>query len=110
MYACNVYDLTKEFEENIIEETKDNVRRIRHHASLGLWCGNNELELHGCMFYLQPHSPQLRADYIKQFEYVLPRAVEEVDDRTFILPRVDALMIRMMKTVAILITGQYGMV
>jgi len=87
MYACNVYDLTKEFEENIIEETKDNVRRIRHHASLGLWCGNNELEsawMHWPDF--QPHSPQLRADYIKQFEYVLPRAVEEVDDRTFFWP------------------------
>ncbi len=87
MYACNIYDLTKEFEENIIEETKDNVRRIRHHASLGLWCGNNELEsawLHWADF--QPHSPQLRADYIKQFEYVLPRAVEEADDRTFFWP------------------------
>lgn len=87
MYACNVYDMTKEFEENIIEETKDNVKRIRHHASLGLWCGNNELEsawLHWPDFL--PHSPQLRADYIKQFEYVLPRAVEEVDDRTFFWP------------------------
>lgn len=87
MFACNVYDLTKEFEENIIEETKDNVRRIRHHASLGLWCGNNEIESawkHWPDF--QPHSPQLRADYIKQFEYVLPNAVDEVDDRTFFWP------------------------
>ncbi|MDF2907885.1 MAG: glycoside hydrolase family 2 protein [Herbinix sp.] len=87
MYACNVYDVTKEFEENIIEEAKDNVRRIRHHASLGLWCGNNELEsawMHWPDF--QPHSPKLRADYIKQFEYILPRAVEEVDDRTFFWP------------------------
>ncbi|MHB8131278.1 MAG: beta-mannosidase [Mobilitalea sp.] len=87
MYACNVYDMTKEFEENIIEETKDNVRRIRHHASLGVWCGNNEIESawhHWPDF--QPHSAQLRADYIKQFEYVLPRAVEEVDDKTFFWP------------------------
>jgi beta-mannosidase len=87
MYACNVYDLTKEFEENIVEETKDNVRRIRHHASLGLWCGNNEIESawhHWESF--QPHSDYLRADYIKQFEYVLPSAVEEVDDRTFFWP------------------------
>ncbi|MGB4658242.1 MAG: glycoside hydrolase family 2 protein [Mobilitalea sp.] len=87
MYACNVYDLTKEFEENIIEEAKDNVRRIRHHASLGLWCGNNEIE---SAWYnwpdFQPHSAYLRADYIKQFEHVLPRAVEEVDDRTFYWP------------------------
>ncbi|HWT74399.1 MAG TPA: glycoside hydrolase family 2 protein [Mobilitalea sp.] len=87
MYACNIYDLTKEFEENIIEETKDNVRRIRHHASLGLWCGNNEIESawdHWPGF--MDHCAKLKADYIKQFEYVLPRAVEEVDDKTFYWP------------------------
>lgn len=32
MYACNIYDLDDAFEENIIAETMDNVRRIRHHA------------------------------------------------------------------------------
>lgn len=87
MYACNVYDVTREFEENIIEETKDNVRRIRHHACLGLWCGNNEMES-GWFGWpgFKDHSPQLRADYIKQFEYILPRAVEETDDRTFYWP------------------------
>ena len=87
MYACNVYELTKEFEENIIEETKDNVKRIRHHASLGLWCGNNEIESawHHWPDFMN-HSPKLRADYIKQFEYVLPRTVAEVDDKTFYWP------------------------
>ncbi len=87
MYACNVYDLTREFEENIIEETRDNVKRIRHHASLGLWCGNNELE---SAWYVWPdfqvHSAQLRADYIKQFEYILPRVVVESDHATFYWP------------------------
>lgn len=32
MFACNVYDLNDEFEENILKETEDNVKRIRHHA------------------------------------------------------------------------------
>lgn len=87
MYACNVYDLTREFEENIIEETKDNVKRIRHHASLGLWCGNNELEAAWCEWdVFKTHSAQLRADYIKQFEYILPRVVEETDHATFFWP------------------------
>ena len=44
MYACNVYDVTDAFAENIRQETLDNVRRLRHHACLGLWCGNNEIE------------------------------------------------------------------
>jgi beta-mannosidase len=87
MYACNVYDFTGEFEENVVEETRDNVRRLRHHASLGLWCGNNEME---SGWYGWPgfkdHSPQLRADYIRQFEYVLPRTVKEMDNGTFYWP------------------------
>lgn len=87
MYACNIYELTREFEENIIEETKDNVKRIRHHASLGLWCGNNELEAAWCEWAVfNTHSTQLRADYIKQFEYILPKAVEESDHSTFFWP------------------------
>lgn len=44
MFACNVYDLTEEFEDNITKEITENVKRLRHHASLGLWCGNNEME------------------------------------------------------------------
>ncbi|HBI73760.1 MAG TPA: beta-galactosidase, partial [Lachnospiraceae bacterium] len=81
------YELSREFEKNIIEETKDNVKRIRHHACLGLWCGNNEIETAWMNWEsFQGHPEKLRADYIKQFEYVLPRAVEEVDDRTFYWP------------------------
>src|SRR5699024_5042990 len=45
MFACNIYDMTQDFEENITAEVTDNVRRLRHHASLGLWCGNNEMEM-----------------------------------------------------------------
>ena len=44
MYACASYELDDAFEENIRQETVENVRRIRHHACLGLWCGNNEME------------------------------------------------------------------
>ena len=41
MFACSVYELTPEFEANIRKEFADNIKRLRHHASLGLWCGNN---------------------------------------------------------------------
>ena len=44
MYACATYRLTEEFEDNISHEIEENVRRIRHHACLALWCGNNEME------------------------------------------------------------------
>jgi beta-mannosidase len=36
MFACGVYDFNNPaFRENIKEEVRDNLRRIRHHASLG---------------------------------------------------------------------------
>lgn len=87
MYACNIYDVTEEFAENITAETKDNVKRLRHHACLGLWCGNNEIESgwhHWESFRNQ--TAYLRADYIKQFEYLLPKAVRESDSATFYWP------------------------
>ena len=84
MYACNVYDVTDAFAENCRQETYDNVRRLRHHASLGLWCGNNEIESawdHWGDF--QKETPYLRADYIRLFEEVLPKVVQEADGETF---------------------------
>ena len=45
MFACSVYELTEEFEANIRQEFIDNITRLRHHASLGLWCGNYEMDM-----------------------------------------------------------------
>lgn len=85
MFACAVYDLTDEFEENIIAEFKDNIKRLRHHASLGLWCGNNEME----MFVKQGEwvtSPKEQSDYVKMYEYILPKVLKEYDPATFYWP------------------------
>ncbi len=76
--------MTDDFAATVRQETLDNVRRIRHHASLGLWCGNNEIESawhHWGDF--QKETAYLRADYIKLFEDILPRTVREADDVTF---------------------------
>lgn len=84
MFACNVYDLTEEFEDNITKEITENVKRLRHHASLGLWCGNNEMESAWDHWpEVQSESKYLRADYIKMFEYVIPKAVRAADSETF---------------------------
>lgn len=84
MFACNVYDLDPHFEENILAETKDAVRRLRHHACLALWCGNNEMEWGWASWArLMGHRPKYKADYIKIFELLLPRCVQEMDDQTF---------------------------
>ena len=42
MFACSVYPTAGELLENIRQEAIDNVRRLRNHACIALWCGNNE--------------------------------------------------------------------
>jgi len=45
IFSCSVYPLDDEaFLENVRVEVVENIRRLRHHASLVLWCGNNEME------------------------------------------------------------------
>jgi len=44
MFACAMYPGNDEFLESVRLEAVDNVRRLRHHPSLVLWCGNNEIE------------------------------------------------------------------
>ena len=85
MFACANYRLSRAFEENILAELKDNVRRLSHHASLGLWCGNNEME----MFVAQGGwgaKNMIKSDYVKMYEYLFPRLVEEEDPDRFYWP------------------------
>ena len=87
MFACNVYQLTDEFAANVAEEIRQNIIRIRHHACLGLWCGNNEME-EGWVQWdnVRNHSPALKADYLKHFEYLIPEIWKKTDPNTFYWP------------------------
>lgn len=85
MFACAVYELNDSFDTNIRAEIRDNVQRIRHHASLGLWCGNNEME----MFVDKGewvNTLKQKADYIKMYEYIIPQVLKEEDPQTFYWP------------------------
>ncbi|MBD5529207.1 MAG: glycoside hydrolase family 2 protein [Lachnospiraceae bacterium] len=85
MYACSSYELNEDFEENIRVETQENVRRIRHHACLGLWCGNNEMETQTLDKCWKPSQKQFY-DYIKLFEYIIPGILRQEDPHTFYWP------------------------
>ena len=83
MFACAVYNLTDHFEENIRAEITDNVRRLRHHASLALWCGNNEMESFVNDGEWVSSKKQV-ADYIKMYEYIFPQILKQEDpDRPY---------------------------
>lgn len=85
MFACAVYSLTPQFEENIRAEAEDNVRRLRHHASLGLWCGNNEMEFFVAQGEWVTRASQ-KADYIKMYEYIFPQIIHQLDPDAFYWP------------------------
>lgn len=44
MFACSIYPAEGELLENIRLEAIDNVRRLRNHPSIAIWCGNNECQ------------------------------------------------------------------
>ena len=43
MFACNLYPSDPDYLSEVKEEIRFNVARMQHHASLALWCGDNEL-------------------------------------------------------------------
>lgn len=85
MYACASYELNDDFEENITAETHEVILRLRHHACLALWCGNNEMETQTLDKAWQPSIKQ-KYDYIKIFEHIIPKIVKEDDPQTFYWP------------------------
>ena len=85
MFACANYRLTDSFVSSITEEIRQNVRRLRHHASLLLWCGNNEME----QFALErvfDGTDETAADYLIQNEYIIPNILREEDPDRFYWP------------------------
>ena len=85
MFACSVYELTEEFEANIRQEFIDNVQRIRHHACLGLWCGNNEMEMFVDERCWVTKPSEVR-DYLFMYERIIPEILKKYDPETFYWP------------------------
>ena len=85
MFACGMYELTPEFEANVRAEFADNIRRLRHHASLALWCGNNEMEMFTLSRAWVDREEQVR-DYLFLFERVIPEVLRQYDPDRFYWP------------------------
>lgn len=85
MFACAVYDLTPEFEANIRAEIIDNLKRIRHHASIGLMSGNNEMEQFVKERTWVSKDSEVR-DYIIMYERIIPQLMKEYAPQIFYWP------------------------
>lgn len=81
MFACAMYPSDSLFLENVKEEAQQNIRRLRNHPSIVLWCGNNENSEGWHRWgwqdaYTQAQKEKIWAGYQKVFQDILPRAVE----------------------------------
>lgn len=84
MFACSLQPGTPAHLESIRKEAADNVKRLRNHACLALWCGNNE-NLYGwhTWGWQEEFEKEVR-DYLwktyeKIFYEILPEAVKSFD-------------------------------
>lgn len=78
MFACSAYRLTEKFRTTVEAEIADNIERLRHHASLGLWCGNNEIESAWVGWGL-PEDKECEQDYLTLFEKIIPEILKQHD-------------------------------
>jgi beta-mannosidase len=80
MFACSMYPGDEKFLESVRAEATDNVRRLRNHPSVVLWCGNNEVESAWQHWGWKERLPaKLWDDYKKIFHGVLPEVVAKED-------------------------------
>ncbi|MDR2474351.1 MAG: glycoside hydrolase family 2 protein, partial [Bacteroidales bacterium] len=94
MFACSLYPSEGVFLENIRQEAVDNVKRLRNHPSIALWCGNNEVYYFWTLWnfdeYYRQQNPEYEKIIWKQytdlFHKTLPEVIGEYSPGTFYLP------------------------
>lgn len=85
MFACSLYPAEGDLLENIRQEAIDNVKRLRNHASVALWCGNNECNDAWFSWGWKNRYTRQNPEYAKtiwkqfcdQYYVVLPEVVKE---------------------------------
>ena len=83
MFSCGHYPVNPDVLESVRLEAIDNVRRIRHHPCLALWCGNNEMEWGVVNWWADTENNEERQRrYSKIFHELLPEVIEAEDKAT----------------------------
>lgn len=86
MFACSMYPGDEDFLDSVQAEAEDNIRRLRNHPSIVLWCGNNEIDSAWSQYvedggwgwkkdYNTEQRAQIWADYEALFHELLPEVV-----------------------------------
>lgn len=91
MFACALQPGNEAHLENIRKEAEYNVKRLRNHPSIALWCGNNE-NYHGWheWGWDEMYEPDVEefvwGTYQRIFDEILPSAVSEFAPNTAYWP------------------------
>ena len=67
MFSCAVYPSNDGFLADVGAETEHQVRRLRDHACIALWCGDNECLGAARSFYPERITPQMRPLYVEDY-------------------------------------------
>ena len=97
MFACSMYPGNEEFLQKVQAEARYNIKRLRNHPSIALWCGNNEMDVawsqykeFGGWWWKQRYGRRKRkkiwAAYEKVFHDILPEAVRQWAPDVFYWP------------------------
>ncbi|RMA66108.1 beta-mannosidase [Ulvibacter antarcticus] len=84
MYACAMYPGDDDFLENAKQEAIDNVKRLRQHPSIALWCGNNE-NSEGWHRWgwkdgkTETQKQEIWNGYYALFNHILPKVVDSLN-------------------------------
>ena len=86
MFAGSMYPVESEFKENVAKEVSQNIKRLRNHPSVALWCGNNEIEVAWENWgwqkqynYSPSDSLKIWKGYSEVFHELIPTLCKELD-------------------------------
>lgn len=88
MFACNMYPGDEAFLKNVRQEAIENVKRIRNHPCIALWCGNNEVDegwknwgWQKQLSYTKGEEKLIERAYDDIFNNILPGVIKDLDSK-----------------------------
>ncbi len=86
MFACTMYPGDSSFLNNVKQEAVQNVKRLRNHPCIALWCGNNEVDegwknwgWQKQFKYTEAEQQKIWGDYKDLFDTLLPEVIHKYD-------------------------------
>lgn len=90
MFACTLYPGDEAFLNNVKEEATQQVKRLRNHPCIALWCGNNEVDMAikhwdwaDKFGYSDDVFAKLKKDYTRLFDVLLRNVVNSLDSQRY---------------------------